>query len=66
MKIAGFLLLAAGWLLVLAAIVLLGSAGARAAFVAAGLGTEALGFTLAVRSHLTLKASRDQIRSERA
>ncbi|MGD1073300.1 MAG: hypothetical protein ABSB15_24570 [Bryobacteraceae bacterium] len=50
----------------LAAIVLLGSAGARAAFVAAGLGTEALGFTLAVRSHLTLKASRDQIRSERA
>jgi small-conductance mechanosensitive channel len=68
MKIAGFLLLATGWLLVLAAIILLGSAGARAAFVAAGLGTEALGFSLAVRSHLTRAVSRDPMasRSERA
>jgi hypothetical protein len=62
MKTAGFLLLSTGWLLVLAAIVLLGSAGARSAFVAAGLGTQALGFALAVRSHLTRKV-RDQIRS---
>jgi hypothetical protein len=68
MKIAGFLLLTAGWLLVLAAIVLLGSAGARSAFVLAGLGTEALGLTLAVRSHLSRGSGRDRIgpRSDRA
>jgi hypothetical protein len=66
MKIAGFLLLATGWLLVLSAIVLLAAAGARAAFIAAGVGTEALGFGLAVRSHLTPKASRDRLRSDRA
>ena len=61
MKIAGFLLLTSGWLLVLAAIVLLGSAGARRAFVVAGLGTELLGLALAVRSHLSRGSSRDRI-----
>ena len=65
MKTAGFLLRATGWLLVLAAFILLGSAGARAAFVAAGVGTEALGFGLAARSHLTPRASRDQIGRDR-
>lgn len=63
MKIAGFLLLATGWLLVLTAIVLLRSEGARAAFVLAGLATEALGLALAVRSHLSSPSSR---RADRA
>ncbi len=52
MKIAGFLLLPAGWFLVLSALVLLGAAPARAAFIVAGLSVELLGLGLAVRAHL--------------
>jgi len=55
MKVAGFLLLPAGWALVLAAIALLPAAGPRAAFLLAGVGVEALGLVLAARSHLTPK-----------
>ena len=51
MKFLGFLLLVAGWLLVLAAIVLLGSPGSRGAFVFAGMAVEALGLALVFRSH---------------
>jgi hypothetical protein len=53
MKTAGFLLLVAGWVLVLSAVVLIGKAGARTAFVLAGLAVEGLGLALAIRSHLT-------------
>ena len=52
MKLAGFLLLLAGWGIVLTAVVLLGSAGPRAAFVLAGVGVEALGLIIVIRSHL--------------
>lgn len=52
MKAAGFTMLLAGWFLVLAAIVLLGSAPLRAAFVLAGIAVETLGLILAFRSHL--------------
>ena len=61
MKLAGFLLLLAGWMIALAAVVLLGSAASRAGqtgltgltgFVLAGLGVEALGLVLVARSHL--------------
>ena len=38
MKIAGFLLLLTGWLLVLAAVVLLAAPAARSGFVLAGAG----------------------------
>jgi hypothetical protein len=55
MKAAGFLLLPAGWVLVLAAIALLPSAGPRGAFLLAGAGVEVLGLVLAARSHLTPK-----------
>ena len=55
MKVAGFLLLLAGWILVLAAIALLAAAGPRTAFLLAGLGVEVLGLVLAARSHLTPK-----------
>jgi hypothetical protein len=55
MKVAGFLLLLAGWGLVLTALVLLAKPGARTAFVLAGLAVEVLGIVLAARGHLTLK-----------
>jgi len=55
MKVAGFLLLIAGWILVLAAIALLAAAGPRVAFLLAGLAVEALGLVLASRAHLTPK-----------
>jgi len=56
MKLAGLLLLLAGWAIVVAAVALLPSAGARAGFVLAGVATELFGLVLAVRSHLVLPA----------
>ena len=50
-KLLGFLLLLAGWAIVLAAVILLSQMSARTAFVIAGLGVEMLGFALVVRSH---------------
>jgi hypothetical protein len=55
MKFVGFLLLLAGWLLVLAAIVLLASAPSRTVFVLAGVAVEALGLTFVIHSHLILR-----------
>jgi hypothetical protein len=52
MRLVGFLLLLTGWLLVLAAIVLLASPPSRAGFVLAGVAVEALGLTFVIRSHL--------------
>jgi hypothetical protein len=52
MKVLGFLLLLAGWFLVLAAIVLFASPPLQAAFVLAGIAVEVLGLILAFRSHL--------------
>jgi hypothetical protein len=51
MRLLGFFLQIAGWIIVLAAIVLL-QAAAQASFALAGFGVELLGVTLAVRSHL--------------
>jgi hypothetical protein len=58
MKIAGFLLLVAGWLLVASALALLAGGGPRAAFIVAGFGVELLGLVLFGRSHLTPKEDR--------
>ena len=55
MKLAGFLLLLAGWALVLAAIALLPAAGTRSVFLLAGVGVQVLGLVLAARSHLAPK-----------
>lgn len=52
MKLAGLLLLVAGWLLVVATIALLGTAPSRVGFVLAGIAVEILGFGLLIRSHL--------------
>lgn len=51
MRLAGFLLLLAGWLIAVAAVVLLIPANARVIFVLAGLGVEAIGLTLVIRSN---------------
>ena len=55
MKLAGFMLLLTGWLLVLAAIVLLASPPSRAVFVLTGVAVEGLGLTFVIRSHLILR-----------
>lgn len=58
MKLAGFLLLLAGWGLVLATIMLIAATLARTVFVVAGIGVEALGFVLVARTHLLAKGER--------
>jgi hypothetical protein len=51
MKALGFLLLLAGWVISLTAVVLLRMAPQRAGFVLAGIGVEALGLILVARAH---------------
>ena len=58
MKLAGFLLLLAGWGIVLSAVVLLTSVPPRACFVLAGMGVEVMGLILVVRSHSLLRGER--------
>ncbi len=52
MKPIGFLLLLAGWAIVLAAVILLRSVAPRTGFVLAGFGVEILGLILVIRCHL--------------
>ena len=52
MKLLGFLLLLGGWIIVLAAIVLLPSGASQISFVLVALGVELLGLTLVFRAHL--------------
>ncbi len=52
------MLLLAGWLLVICALIMLVAGPARNAFVMAGVGVEILGLVLAVRAHLPLRADR--------
>ena len=59
MKILGFLLMVAGWILVLAAIEMLSPLGARSAFVAAGIAVEVTGLALVIRSHATARGFED-------
>jgi len=51
MKVLGFVLLVAGWAIVLAAVVLLRTEIQRSVFVMAGIGVEVLGMILVVRAH---------------
>jgi hypothetical protein len=60
MKLAGLLLLVAGWGIAVFAVGLLPSAGARSVFVLAGLATELLGLALLVRAHVVLEAERER------
>jgi hypothetical protein len=59
MKAAGFLMLFAGWVLVLAAIGLFAAPPMRAAFVLAGIAVEALGLVLAFRAHLNPREGKE-------
>lgn len=59
MKAVGFLMLLAGWFLVLAAIALFASPPARAAFVLVGIAVEGLGLGLAFRSHLVAREEKE-------
>jgi membrane-bound ClpP family serine protease len=59
MKIAGFLLLAAGWVIVTATLFLLNASGPRAAFALAGIALQVLGLILAVRAHRVMESERD-------
>jgi hypothetical protein len=54
MKLAGFLLLLAGWMIVLSTLALLHTPRAQTAFVLAGIAVELLGLVLVVRAHLVL------------
>jgi len=56
MKAAGLLLLVAGWVIVVGAVVLLPSGGASVGFELAGVAVELFGLALAVRAHLVLTA----------
>ncbi len=58
MTILGWAILVSGWLLVLAALMLLPPGIPRNAFVLAALGVEALGLGLVARAHLNPKADR--------
>jgi len=58
MKIAGFLLLLSGWLLVLAAVMLLAVPASRLCFVLAVGGVEILGLFLVFRAHAPLARER--------
>lgn len=56
MKLAGLLLLVAGWTIVVAAVALLPLPVARVGFVLAGIAVEMFGLGFTVRSHLVLRA----------
>jgi hypothetical protein len=58
MKLAGFLLLIAGWVIVVTAIGLLHTQGARVGFLLAGLAVQILGLVVVVRSHFILNVER--------
>lgn len=55
MKLIGSLLLISGWLIVLAALVMLQALAQRAAFIAAGFGTEILGLALLTNAYTALQ-----------
>jgi hypothetical protein len=58
MRLAGFLLLIAGWLLDLSAILMLTSLEARTGFVLAGIAVEILGFVVVARTHVPARGKR--------
>jgi hypothetical protein len=55
LKLIGCLLLISGWLIVLAALVMLQTLVQRAVFIAAGFGTEILGLVLLANAYTALQ-----------
>jgi hypothetical protein len=58
MKLTGFLLLLAGWGIVLTALALLRTEAQRIAFALAGSGVEGVGLIIVARSHLAPRRER--------
>ena len=58
MELAGFLLLVAGWAIVLAAAALLKAVPLETVFILAGVATEVVGLVLVIRAHLVGRAVR--------
>jgi hypothetical protein len=58
MKLAGFLLLVAGWGIVVFAVALLPTATNRSGFALAGMAVEFLGLALVVNSHILRNAGK--------
>lgn len=58
MRVFGFLLLLAGWGIVLSAAALLKPSAARGAFALAGAGVELMGLVMVIRSHIASKGDR--------
>jgi hypothetical protein len=58
MKLAGFLLLLSGWGIAMIAIAVLPSPPLRLSFFLAGMGVEAIGLAVAVRSHIPVREDR--------
>jgi hypothetical protein len=54
MRLAGFLLMPAGWFIALAALVLLRPGHSREVFALAGVGVELLGLFIVIHSHAIL------------
>lgn len=59
MKLAGFLLLLTGWIIALAAVLMLKSGLPQTGFVVAGIGVEVEGLVVVVRSHLAPRRERE-------
>jgi len=58
MRLAGFLLLLAGWGIVLSAVALLKSPAPRSAFAISGAGVEVMGLAFVIRSHIVPRGER--------
>lgn len=59
LKIAGILLLLAGWMLMLAAVAMLSTLTLRTVFSLAGLAVELLGFILLARTYIPKRKKHD-------
>ena len=55
MKLIGCLLLFSGWIIVVAALVMLAAFAQRSAFVAAGMGVEVLGLFLLTQAYTSIQ-----------
>lgn len=55
MKLIGCLLLFSGWIIVVAALLMLATFAQRAAFVAAGMGVEVLGLFLLTQAYTSIQ-----------
>lgn len=59
LRIAGILLLLAGWMLMLAAVLMLSTLPLRTGFSLAGMCVEMLGFVLLARTYIPKRKKRD-------